>query len=224
MGVGGFMKLILFLVGVVGISLSGVMAPGPLTAAAVAMGAESPYAGLVLALGHGVIEFPLIALIVLGASTILKSVKTKMIIGMVGGIFLLLMAFEMFVSLRAGDGGQGTAIVGTPLRAGLILSIGNPYFLMWWATIGLKLATDAKAFGVWALALFAIVHWLCDLVWLAALSLASFKGSALLGANSREIVLAICSAALLGFGLYFLFSAGKTLIKLIGARNSNVSS
>lgn len=214
------MKLLIFLVGVVGISLSGVMAPGPLTAAAVVMGAQSPYAGVVIAVGHGAIEFPLIILIVLGMGKILKSAKTKMIIGLAGGTFLLIMAIGMLSSLGAADGESAKTIGGTPLLAGVILSAGNPYFLMWWATVGLKLATDAKGFGVWVFAVFAVVHWLCDVVWLGALSLASFKGSALLGGNSREIVLAICSVVLLGFGLYFLFGAGKTLVKLVRARSS----
>ena len=59
------MVLLLFLGQVVVISLSGVMAPGPVTAAAIGMGARSRYAGMLLAIGHGIVEFPLMILIVL---------------------------------------------------------------------------------------------------------------------------------------------------------------
>ncbi len=94
---------------------------------------------------------------------------------------------------------------GGPLTAGVVLSAGNPYFLLWWATAGLTLITTARTnFGIWAFVLLALVHWSCDLVWLTALSWASFKGSVLLGPKSQRIVLAVCAAAMAGFGLYFI--------------------
>jgi len=62
---------------------------------------------------------------------------------------------------------------------------------------------------------FAIVHWLCDCVWLQALSWASFKGSRLLGPHNQRIVLMICSAVLFFFGLFFIYSAVRNLINLL---------
>jgi threonine/homoserine/homoserine lactone efflux protein len=85
-------ELILFLAKVVGISLSGVMAPGPVTAAAIAMGARNRFAGALMAIGHGIVEFPLMILIILGMDTILRSTTTKIVIGFAGGAFLLFMA------------------------------------------------------------------------------------------------------------------------------------
>jgi len=69
-------------------SLSGVMAPGPVTAAAVGIGTHSRYAGMLIAVGHGVVEFPFMILIMLGMDKILESTKTKIIIGFAGGGFL----------------------------------------------------------------------------------------------------------------------------------------
>jgi len=48
-----------FLAQVLIISCSGAMQPGPVTATAIAMGARNRYAGTLLAIGHGIIEFPL---------------------------------------------------------------------------------------------------------------------------------------------------------------------
>ena len=213
------MSLPVFLIEVVIISLSGVMAPGPVTAAAVGMGARSRYAGMLIAIGHGIIEFPLMILIMLGMDKILKLTHTRIIIGLAGGAFLLVMAIQMLISLSSVEKQQAKVTRSAPVLAGLMLSAGNPYFLLWWATVGLTLATTATQLGIWAFALFAVVHWLCDLVWLQALSWASFKGSVLLGSRSQRIVLLICSVALLAFGLFFVYNAGSTLIRLILTKN-----
>ncbi len=213
------MELVLFLIEVVVISLSGVMAPGPVTAAAIGMGTRSRYAGPLIAVGHGVVEFPLMILIVLGVGRILKLPTAQIVIGLGGGIFLLIMAIQMLKSLRPAEKQEIKAAKSAPVLAGIILSAGNPYFLLWWATVGLTLATTATGIGIWAFVVFAIVHWLCDLVWLSALSWASFKGSVLLGPRGMRIVLMICSAALFVFGLFFVYNAGSTLIRLILTKN-----
>lgn len=207
-------SLLFFLVQVVVISLSGVMAPGPLTAAAIATGSRNRYAGLILALGHGIIEFPLMILIILGMGRIFESAKTQIVIGLAGGTFLLLMAGQMLISLKTTENPQSQVRKQKPILTGLILSAGNPYFLLWWATVGLTLATGAAQLGIWAFALFAIVHWLCDCIWLQTLSWASFKGAKMFGGKSQRIVLMICSAALLFFGLFFIYNAAANLIKM----------
>lgn len=207
-------NLLLFLVQVVVISLSGVMAPGPVTAAAIATGSRNRYAGTFIALGHGIIEFPLMILIILGMSRIFEAAKTQIVIGLAGGTFLLLMAIQMLISLKTVENPQSQVRKEKPILTGLILSAGNPYFLVWWATVGLTLATSAAQLGIWAFALFAIVHWLCDCIWLQTLSWASFKGAKMLGGKSQRIVLMICSAALLFFGLFFIYNAAANLIKM----------
>jgi len=206
-------SLLFFLIEVVVISLSGVMAPGPVTAAAIGMGTRSRYAGPLIAVGHGVVEFPLMILIVLGVGRILKLPTAQIVISLAGGIFLLIMAIQMLKSLRSAEKQQGKVTKSAPVLAGIILSAGNPYFLLWWATIGLALATTATGIGIWAFALFAIIHWLCDLIWLSALSWASFKGSVLLGPRGMRIVLMVCSAALFVFGLIFIYNAANILFK-----------
>ncbi|MFH1881892.1 MAG: LysE family transporter [Planctomycetota bacterium] len=207
------MNLLFFLIEVVVISLSGVMAPGPVTAAAIGMGTRSRYAGPLIAVGHGVVEFPLMILIVLGVGRILKLPTAQIVIGLAGGIFLLIMAIQMLKSLRSAEKQEIKAAKSAPVLAGIILSAGNPYFLLWWATVGLTLATTATGIGIWAFVVFAIVHWLCDLIWLSALSWANFKGSVLLGPRGMRIVLMICSAALFVFGLFFIYNAAKILFK-----------
>jgi len=209
------MELVFFLVKVVGVSLSGVMAPGPVTAAAIAMGARNRFAGALMALGHGIIEFPLMILITLGMDAILKSAATKVVIGFAGGAFLLIMAIQMLPSLRKAEGEEAKVIGGGPVVAGLVLSGGNPFFFVWWASVGLNLAITASGFGIWAFAIFAVVHWLCDLIWFSVLSWASFKGSVLLGPLCQKAILWICSLTMFVFGLIFIYHAAAILVELL---------
>ena len=213
------MSLLLFLIKVVGISLSGVMVPGPITAAAIAMGARNRFAGTLMAIGHGIIEFPLMILIILGLDTILKSAATKIVIGFAGGLFLVIMAIQMLRSIKSIERQEVKVTKSGPVVAGIVLSGGNPFFLIWWASVGLNLAITATSLGIWAFVLFAIVHWLCDLIWFSILSWASFKGSGLLSPRRQRILLLICSLALLVFGVFFIYNAGSTLINLILTKN-----
>jgi len=213
------MSLLFFLAQVVVISCSGAMQPGPVTATAIAMGARSRYAGALLAIGHGVIEFPLMVVIILGMAKIFKLPKVQIAIGLAGGIFLMLMATQALLSLKAKADAEPRPLQRKPILAGIILSAGNPYFLLWWATVGLALATQATKWGIWAFALFALAHWSVDLIWLQTLSWASFKGSSVFGPRVQKVVLLVCSLALFGFGLFFVYGAIKPLSGLLLARN-----
>jgi len=188
------------------------MQPGPVTATVLTMGARSRYAGTLLAVGHGIIEFPLMVVIILGLGRYFEMPGVQIGIGLAGGAFLMLMGVQSLAALRSKAGAEPRSFAGRPVLAGIILTAGNPYFLLWWATVGLALATEATHWGIWAFGLFALAHWLVDLIWLQALSWASFKGSVLLGPRGQRIVQAVCSAALLVFGLVFVYNAVCALI------------
>jgi len=189
------------------ISLSGVLAPGPITAATLASGARNRHAGAWVAVGHGIVEFPLMALILCGAGLVLTNQGFRTGVGLVGGVALLLMAILMLATIRKRPNGNASPKAGNPLWIGVVLTGGNPYFLLWWATVGLALATQAMELGLLAFALFALVHWLCDMAWLEILSLASYQGIAFFGPGSQRIVLFVSSAAMAAFGVYFLLGA-----------------
>ena len=200
-----------FLVTTVAISLSGVMAPGPITAATLAAGTRARHAGALIALGHLVVEFPLILLLVGGVGKFLESSGTRVGIGLAGGAFLLLMGVQLLLSLRAADSAAETSTQRHPFWSGVVLTGANPYFLLWWATVGLALAGRAMELGLFALGLFAFVHWLCDLVWLEVLSLAGFKGTEAFGPRIQRVVSAVCGVLLAGFGLKFVWDAGAAI-------------
>ena len=207
----GDITLFGFLVTAVAISLSGVMAPGPITAATLAAGTRSRHAGVLIALGHLVVEFPLILLLVAGIGKFLQSSGIRVGIGLAGGAFLLLMGVQLLLSLRATDNTPASPTQRHPFWSGVVLTGANPYFLLWWATVGLAMAGQSMKFGPLVLVLFALVHGLCDLIWLEVLSLVGFKGTEAFGQRSQKIVSAVCGVLLLGFGLKFVWDAGVTI-------------
>lgn len=206
------MNLAAFLVTVFIISLSGVLAPGPVTTAAIAMGSRNKFAGFLIGIGHVIIELPVIIILIFGAGGFLQYRWFQITVGFLGGFVLIIMAFQLFFELKRLQPQQPTAPADSPIMTGLLLSLSNPYFLLWWAAVGLNLVTQAKKLGIWALVLFALVHWLCDCTWLQILSWSSFKGTKLFGLKGQKLLLVICAAALLFFGAVFLFKTTKLLL------------
>jgi threonine/homoserine/homoserine lactone efflux protein len=201
-----------FLVNVVIISLSGVMAPGAVTAATIAQGTRNRWAGALIAIGHGIVEIPLIFLLMAGLGLVFELDPVKIVIGLLGGGFLLWMGIDMLRQPPPETDAPETAFNKGSVMTGIVLSATNPYFLFWWATVGLNLAIGAKELGITAFILFAIVHWSCDLIWLSILSIGAFathKGAGLLGQKIQRGILLFCGVALLAFGVKFMVDALK---------------
>lgn len=203
--------MILFLVQTVIISLTGVMAPGPITAATLGAGARSPFAGMMVAVGHGIVEIPLMVAIYFGMGGILGVDTVRAVVFTLGGAFLLLMGTDMLRSIPRAAEIRATA-TGSPLAAGIMLSMGNAYFLVWWATVGASLITKAVGFGLFGVLGFAITHWLCDAIWLTALSTVSYRGGRTFGIRFQQVVSGVSGAFLLVFGILFLRDALRIII------------
>lgn len=203
--------MVTFILTGVGVSLSGVLAPGPITAATLAAGTRSRHAGLLIALGHIAVELPSVLLLLLGLGKLLELPGVRATIGLAGGVFLLLMGLQLLVSLRGRQGDSQDSARRHPFWTGALLTATSPYFWLWAATVGLTLTNQALEFGLAVLVLFASLHWLCDLGWLEVLSQAGFKGSQLFGERGQRFVWILCAIMLFGFGLKFLCNAGMEL-------------
>ena len=190
------------------ISLSGIMAPGPITALTLGEGSESPKAGSLIAVGHGIFEFPLMVLLFLGFGFIFNFTFVKTAIGILGGVLLLFMGIGLLKGIHRTDI-HSARNPHHPIVAGIILTAGNPYFLIWWATIGVSLILRSVKFGFIGFLIFAVLHWLCDFIWYTFLSMLSFRGGRFFGAKFQKIIFAICGASLLFFSAKFIYDAVK---------------
>lgn len=200
------MDLVNFLLVAMMISLSGVLMPGPITAVSMAGGARSPHAGALVALGHAVVEWPLMAAIYFGVGELFKVTSVRITLGLAGGIILLWMGVDMLRKFRRSDLNPLSSAA-TPFRAGLLLSAGNPYFLIWWATAGAMLIGQSLRFGILGFVLLMFFHWLCDLVWYYFLSALTYRGGRFFGRRVQQAVFILCGIALLYFAGYFMVKA-----------------
>jgi threonine/homoserine/homoserine lactone efflux protein len=198
-------SLPLFLGSVIFLSASGVMMPGPVTAVTVAKGSQRKWAGALVAIGHGIIEIPLILLIYFGLASYLKLTGVQIGVGLAGGLMLLWMAWGMFrtrpIVLDEKKDTPHSSIV-----AGLATTAASPYFFLWWATVGAALLVSARTFGKTGIIAFGAVHWSFDLVWLFLLSWVVFKSKRLWTPKVTSVVFGICAAVLAGFGVWFIYS------------------
>jgi len=201
------MSVLAFLIQAVIISLSGVMAPGPMTAITIGRGSESPHAGAWVAIGHGIIEFPLMIAVFYGFGYLINLPNVKEIIGIVGGLFLLFMGISMFLNFNTTEV-RSNRYTQSPIVAGALLSLGNPYFVIWWATIGAALILQSARFGIIWFGIFAVLHWLCDFLWCYFLSALSFKGGRFFGKRFQKIVFTIC-------GVFLIFLSGKFVLDAV---------
>ncbi len=117
---------------------------------------------------------------------------------------LVCMGLLMFNAMRKGYGVKDLPY--TPLVAGIVTTAANPYLFLWWATVGAALVLGASAFGPIGLLLFALSHWLCDLIWDLFVSVTVFKSKGLLGRKAQYIVFSGCAIILIGFGVWFILS------------------
>ena len=198
------------------ISLSGVMMPGPVFAAAIAKGYEDKRAGIRIALGHGLVEFPLMALIILSLGYVFKDDMVKIGIGLVGGALLIFLGGSMLRSVRA----SRISEVAEPKRmfpygpfaAGAITTSANPYFFLWWATAGALLIITAQEFGAIVVVIFAVVHWSCDLGWYYLTTYTVFKTKHLWTPTVHDVVFGVCGVLMVVFGVYFMIGPASELV------------
>jgi threonine/homoserine/homoserine lactone efflux protein len=180
-------------------------------AVALAKSYKSPWAGARISLGHAVIEVPLIFLIYLGVTEFFQSNPVRFGLSVAGSAMIFWLGVSMFRA-RAGAIEKGQDLLHSAFTAGIVTSAFNPFFLLWWVTIGSMLIMKFLVFGLLGLALFTVVHWLCDLVWLSFVSVLVYRTKSLWGRKFQEGLFIVCSLLLMGFGVWFLVSGIQLII------------
>ena len=194
---------------VIGISASGVMAPGPLFAANVSWGLrEGTKSGLKMAVGHTIVELPLVILLGIGVFSLELFPEFRVIISIFGAIALFIFAFmQIRTTFRKKESSVPTPKQG-PLLTGVLLSALNPFFLVWWLTIGFKLISDAML--IWAfsgiLVVFVLHIWM-DFAWLGTISFLASKSAKILSNRNYKVLMIGLSLILVYFGITFLAEA-----------------
>jgi len=196
----------LFLVSVVLISMSGVLLPGPLFAVTLEKATKRKTAGALIAVGHGIVEFPLMFLIFFVLSQFSIPDYVQVAVGLVGGLLMMFMGVQTFRNRHKTEEARVSSKRDS-LVAGVWTTAANAGFILWWLTIGTTLILNAKLFGLLGFSVFAGVHWLCDFSWYAIMALVIFKSQRFWNERVRQGITIFCVAVFIGFGAYFFSSA-----------------
>lgn len=190
---------------VVIISASGVMSPGPLFITTVANGIKrGTSAGLKIAFGHTVVELPLVILIGLGILSLEAMPQFRILIGILGALSIFGFAGLQIRSIVKKDHRQHESKYGLFLT-GILLTGLNPFFLIWWFTIGFKLISDALLlWSMWGILIMFGLHIWMDYAWLILISFLSSRGQIFLSDKRYKMCMIGINFVLIYFGVSFI--------------------
>ena len=195
-----------FAIMVIAISASGVMSPGPLFAANIVYGLkEGKVAGIKMAVGHTVIEFPLIVLLGIGVLSLDIFPEYQFWITLIGAIGLFCFAGLQIKSIFERNFQKKLKSSRSSFMAGVFFSGLNPFFLIWWLTIGFKLITESiEIWGIFGILVLFTFHIWMDYVWLFIVAGLASKAKDILSNNNYKILIIGLSILLVYFGINFL--------------------
>jgi len=208
------------------VGLTGALSPGPLTTLAIREGVRRGFwAGPALAAGHGALELALVVALALGLDRLLDDDAVTATIAFAGGGFLLLLGAqiirtaprqELALGERAGpsdrEAGRGWPSTAAGLAlSGVAVSAANPFWLLWWATVGAAYIATSLEEGVAGVGAFYGAHVLSDLAWLSVIAFALATGRRVMSRAAYRVILAGCGVFLLALGGWFLASGLGTV-------------
>jgi len=196
------------------VGLSGAMSPGSYLTVTIARTMQKgPWSAALMLVGHALLEATLLIGFAFGLQRFLRLPSVTLALALVGGAVLLWMGSSLLAgSLRgtiaadleyAEDAGMSGHPVGA-IAQGAIVSLSNPYWTLWWATIGVKLAADGLAIGPVGVAAFFIGHQLADVSWYAFVIAVVHRGRSLLNPRIYCTIMGVLGAALLYMGARFI--------------------
>lgn len=197
------------------VSLSGALSPGPLTTMSITEGTRrGRWSGWWLSLGHAIVEAALVFAIAYGLGAWLKLPLVGTVIGLAGGAFLAWMGWGLLsgawrrqLTLAAAATADAPGITRLGLvPAGIALSLGNPYWSLWWVSVGAGFILSSQRWGLIGVTVIFLAHWLGDLLWLTGLGFVAGSGRRVMSENVYRYVLLVCGAFLILFSAYFIYT------------------
>ncbi len=198
-------EIILLLVEIQVFTASGALAPGPLSMATLGSGLRRGWrAGVMASTGHLSAELPIFLLVAYGVLSIESIAGIRNILLAVASIFLFYLGY---LHMKVGDVEfEALEEARHPFTIGFVFSLFNPYFILWWVTIGSIFIYDAiKILGfIWLPAIYLAHVWM-DYAWLTFLSFLANLGVTRFSSRFLKYVNISLGAILVLFGLTFAY-------------------
>ena len=206
------MDLFSFIVTIIIVTASGALAPGSLFFANITYGSEhGAKSGLIFSISHTVIEFSLIMIFALGLLTIASEPIVKLVVGTVGGVFLIIfgiLQIKSSIQIKSMDSKPSKSSYSHLFLIGLAFTGLNSLFIVWWLTVGAELILISLAFaGLIGVVFMFICHVWMDYVWLTSIAYFAKKGTNVMGLKWYKPLLIIFGGVLIYFGITFIISA-----------------
>ncbi len=208
-------KLLIFLTAFT-VGLSGAIMPGPMLTMVITQTSKHKFkGGLYVIAGHALLETLLVIALLLGLQRWMMLPAVSGIIGLIGGLVMSYLGSVMLrdawqgrVSLEITNAVPASPIASTyrlgPFGAGVISSLVNPYFILWWSTIGAGYLVLASKQGIIGVSAFFSGHLLADAAWFSMITFAVLKSVQLLKPKHYQLLIGICGIFMFGLGIYFL--------------------
>jgi threonine/homoserine/homoserine lactone efflux protein len=186
------------------IGLTGALAPGPTLVATINASIKGNWTtGLKVSIGHIVVELFLVLFILLGLATVALP-YTSVISGIGGTALVAFGALTITESTKATMSGSQVQTVANPYMAGLVTSAANPYFWIWWLSIGSAMVIAGLQGGLVLAGAFMLGHWTADTTWYTLVSTGVSKGTTIFSDTVYQKIMVLCGIFLILFGVYYL--------------------
>lgn len=190
------------------IGLTGALAPGPTLVATITASLRGGWStGPKVAAGHIVIELLVAGLIILGLGTKASAGTETGLIAFVGGAALVVFGLLTLRDARDASLSLPTqGFVANPYLAGAFTSVANPYFWIWWFSVGSILLFDILPGGILMAVVFMAGHFTADLGWLTVVAAGIHRGRTILSPRQYRAILGACGLFLIIIGISYPLS------------------
>lgn len=196
---------------------SGAIMPGPLLVATIEKtSVQGMLAPVGLMTGHAVLELVLVIALALGLHPLLGRVRVRAAIGLAGGAALLWMGVDMLrhawglsLTLAAGHGAADP--LPKLLFLGAAISLANPYFTGWWATVGAGQIAHMAPRTPGEYLAFYLGHEAADFTWYGLVGVLVLTSRRWLTDSAYRALIVVCAVLIVLIALRFLWTGVRLL-------------
>lgn len=201
------------------VGFSGALTPGPMLTLVISSAAEKGFwTSVFIVVGHAVLELAVIAALFLGLIRYLENPLIARVIGIVGGIFLLYLGVDILVSVirkrfiidfksiikKRTMNVRSTGII---MARGIMVSLMNPYWYIWWISIGAAFIIKSVKFEFSGVTAFFTGHISADFTWYLFIGFLINTGRRFFNQKIYNGILIACSIFLFYLGIRFIVDA-----------------